>query len=444
MSPLRRTVRFRITAIATVAVAVVLSVTATALVLVQHRRLTANIDRGLRQTAGDLRTLLATASDPPAAFADRGPEDFAQLIAGGRVIAATPNLKGRGPLRSLPAGRTETIVTRHDLPHTDDAFRVLAQTVTTPDGPAVLIVGTSRDEVSDSVAALLASLAVALPAVVLLLAALVWWLSGRALAPVEEIRREVSAISSSELSRRVPVPESGDEIARLATTMNQMLGRLQSSLEREQRFVADASHELRTPLTRMRTEIEVTAQGRERETLESVRAEVVEMQSLVDDLLYLARAGAQAEHVGTATVDLDDIVLREADRVRREGRLHIDVSGVDAVAVTGHAGRLARAVRNLVVNAERYARTSIRLSLQEADGHAVFTIADDGPGVPAAMQERVFERFGRADDARSTGTGGVGLGLSIVRDIVAAHGGTVQADPDRAGGSFTVRLPLNR
>ncbi|MGH2830839.1 MAG: sensor histidine kinase [Actinomycetota bacterium] len=439
---LRGTVRFRITAIAALAVAVVLGVTATALVLAQSRQLTANLDRTLRQTADDLETLLANASDPPGALADRGPEGFVQIVVAGRVVAATPNLRGRDPLDRILRTSDGAIVTTADLPHDDDTFRVLTRVIRTPDGRAMLYVGASHDEVTDGVAALISSLAFAVPAVALLLAGLVWWLTGRALAPVEAIRREVTEIGAGALDRRVPVPDSGDEIARLARTMNQMLDRVQESIEREQRFVADASHELRTPLTRMRAEVEVAKPGEEPATLDSVRNEIVEMQALIDDLLYLARAGAGVTRSDPAPLDLDDLVMREAQRVKAAGRVAVDTSEVSAVLVDGQAGELSRAIRNVMENAERYAATTITLTLREHDGFAELAIADNGPGIPTAARTRIFERFGRPDESRAAETGGAGLGLSIARDIVTGHGGSIEIGPSTQGARFTIRLPL--
>jgi signal transduction histidine kinase len=247
----------------------------------------------------------------------------------------------------------------------------------------------------------------------------------------------------------VPEPAGDDEIARLAHTMNEMLGRLEDAIARQQRFVADASHELRSPLTRIRTELEVDLAGSDsadlRATHESMLEEVVSLQQLVDDLLHLARADAAAGRERTEPVDLDDLVLREARRVRATGRVEADISGVTAAEVVGDPKQLTRAIRNLVDNAERHAAGRMKLTLAEVDGATLLTVSDDGPGIPAGEHERVFERFGRLDEARTRGTGGTGLGLAITREIIERHGGTITVDSsDRNGARFIVRFPKRR
>jgi signal transduction histidine kinase len=284
---------------------------------------------------------------------------------------------------------------------------------------------------------------------VALLGVVVWWLVGRTLRPVEAIRSEVAEIGATELHRRVPEPATGDEIARLATTMNAMLARLEDATRQQQRFVADASHELRSPLTRIRTEAEVALAGVDRAgrdgvdveaTLASVLEDTAELQHLVDDLLHLARADAGAAAVQRRPLDLDDVVMREVDRLRAGGH-RIDPSAVSGAHVVGDAPLLARAVRNLLDNAVRHARQSVRVELGERDGVAVLVVRDDGPGIPADDRERVFERFTRLDDARTRDGGGIGLGLSITREIVEAHGGTIRIADDGPGATFVVELP---
>jgi signal transduction histidine kinase len=285
--------------------------------------------------------------------------------------------------------------------------------------------------------------------VVAVLTLLVWWLAGRLLAPVEALRSEVAAIGGTDLHRRVRQPPGDDEIGRLARTMNQMLGRLDDAVGRQQRFVADASHELRGPLTRIRTELEVDLANpgpvdRLGDTHRSVLAEVTGLQRLVDDLLQLARADAGVASDRREPVDLDDLVLREARRVRASGRVALDGTGVSAAQVIGDPDQLTRAIRNLVDNAERHAASRVALALAEVDGVAVLTIGNDGPGIPEDQRERIFERFGRLDDARDRGTGGAGLGLAITREIVERHGGTITAEPGEEGARFVVRIPAAR
>ncbi len=438
-------IRFRITTLATAAVTVVLIVGGVALIVVHRTTLTSNIDAALVQRTDDIVALMEISVLPPEVLAGSKTEGFAQWVdEDGVVVASTPNLSGAPPLPfGLDPGRQETIQNVDGLELDDDTFRVLTRRI---EG-GLLHVGTTYDVVSESNSALSAILAVTIPILVAVLALVVWWLVGRTLRPVEEIRAEVSEIGWTELHRRVPQPESDDEIARLAGTMNEMLERIEVSIGRQQRFVADASHELRNPLTRMRLELEVTLAGvddpEERKVLSSTLDEVVALQFLVIDLLFLARADAGQDNMPYVNVDLDDLVVREARRIQSHGRVDLDISRVSAALVLGDSAQLTRALRNLLDNAERYAASRISVSLEELDGQAVLTITDDGSGISAQDADRAFERFGRLDEARSSSTGGTGLGLAIAREIVERHRGSILLTRiDEPGASFEVRLPL--
>lgn len=444
----RSSVRFRITAVAVLAVAAVLILASVGLVAIQQRQLTAGVDAGLVQRADDLTSLMATAPSVPDVMARSQQEGFVQVVeASGSVVASTPNLEGEPPLPiAYAAGQPDKVASVTGLGFDPDVFRVLSRTVTVGSQTLVLHVGTSFDLVERSFAILTVALGVTVPVVVVLVGALVWWLVGRTLEPVEAIRSEVAEIGSTDLHRRVPVPAHHDEVSRLAETMNQMLARVEAAVERQRRFVADASHELRSPLTRMRAELEVSmapVEGEERALLESLREEVVGLQHLVEDLLHLARADAGHLAPPAEPVDLDDIVLAEADALSRDGGIAVDMSGVSGAQVLGDAHQLTRAVRNLCENARAHARGEVTFSLAELDGTAVLTVADDGPGVPSDKAEAIFERFARLDASRSQETGGAGLGLAITRDIVERHGGTIGIDPDHGDGAcFVVTLPL--
>ena len=215
---------------------------------------------------------------------------------------------------------------------------------------------------------------------------------------------------------------------------------------RQQRFVGDASHELRSPLARLRAEIEVdlaTLEGDEAARLESLRDEVVALQRLVEDLLVLTRLDADRLPVRIQPVDLDDLVLKVGRRVKADGRVDVDMSGVSGAHVAGDPHQLERAITNLSDNAERHASHQVTFTLMEDGGKAVLTIGDDGPGIPGEYADRIFERFVRVDAARSQSTGGSGLGLAITKEIIERHGGTVELDrtPD-SGARFVVMLPL--
>lgn len=442
-------IRLRITALAAISVAVVLLLASVGLVAIHRRQLTANVDVALTQRAQDLTAIVGAADTVPIELPATEQETFAQVIdLVGEVIGYSPNLRAAPPLPiDYQPGTPAEIRTVSGLAVDDDVFRVFSITTQTPDGPVVLYVGATLDDVTESTGVLIGTLSVVIPAVAVLLGALVWWLVGRTLGPVEDIRSEVAEIGASDLHRRVPLPKAMDEIGRLATTMNTMLGRLENSVQRQQRFVGDASHELRSPLARMRSEIEVELAldpgEPERGRLESLLEEVVGLQRLVEDLLLLARLDADRLPDRVQPVDLDDLVMNEGRRLQAEGRVTIDMSGVSGAQVNGNPLQLARAIRNLSDNAARHASSAVTFTLAEHNGNAVFTVDDDGSGIPPAHTDLIFERFVRVDDARGQSTGGSGLGLAITREIVERHGGLVELDKSHGPGArFVVTLPL--
>ena len=431
------------------AVLVVLVGAGLGIVVAQERLLTENLDESLEQGAINIETAVV-AGHIPTVLGGFGDDDaFAQVVDGqGEVIAATPNVAGRDPLLAAEAtGDPGSVRTVGGLPIDDGAFRVISRRVDSPAGPAIVHVGATLDDVRESTEALVASLTVAIPAVLVLLAGLVWILVGRTLRPVEAIRAEVAAVTGSDLHRRVPEPDSGDEVARLARTMNAMLDRVEGAARRQQQFVADASHELRSPLTRIRSELEVDLAHPDgadpAATHRSVLEEATGLQRLVEDLLHLARGDAGATVLRRQPVDLDDVVLRAASVIRADGRLHVDTAGVAGVQVVGDAGQLGRALANLADNAARHAAGRVTFTLAERDEVAVVTVADDGEGIPADQQARIFERFTRLDRARQGATGGTGLGLAIARDVIVRHGGSIIVDREhRPGARFVITLPV--
>jgi signal transduction histidine kinase len=302
--------------------------------------------------------------------------------------------------------------------------------------------------VEPSVRTLRTTLWWAVPTFVLLVGALAWYLTGRALRPVEVIRSEVTAITHSSLDRRVSEPRAKDEVGRLARTMNEMLDRLEDASVRQQRFVSDASHELRSPVSAIRTAGEVALAHPERadwhEVVRRMLAEDARMEQLVADLLTLART-AEATPVPDQVVDLDEVVMRETTVPARPDVV-VSRDRVSAGRVRGSEEQLTRVVRNLFDNAVRHAAERVRLTLHPTeDGAVELVVEDDGPGVPAADRERVFERFTRLDEGRARDAGGLGLGLAMVRSITEWHGGTAlvtdAVDDDYPGARVVVRLP---
>lgn len=428
--------RFRVTALAALAVLAVLTAVGVGVTLTHRSVLTDSLDESLGDQAEAVAGRLRTGQ--PVEQRDLPSDDvLVQVVdGGGAVLAESPGFDGDRPWTETP---DTTTVRDGELPDGGPA-RVLA----TPVGGATVYVAGTLEDVDESVGVLRTSLLAAVPVSTAALAGLVWWLVGRVLRPVDAIRAEVDRISASRLDRRVPEPPTADEIARLAHTMNAMLDRLAGSAERQRRFVADAAHELRSPLARIRTVLEVDrahpASADLTATHASVLDQTVALQRLVDDLLLLARADSGALPRGSAgPVDLDDVVRAV---LRDRGDPRVDARGVAPVQVSGDAEQLARAVRNLVDNAVRHAEERIVVELTSSADGAELTVSDDGPGISAEDAERVFERFTRLDDARTAADGGAGLGLAIARDIAERHGGTITvATGSSDGAGLVLRLP---
>ncbi|MEU7524242.1 HAMP domain-containing sensor histidine kinase [Saccharothrix sp. NPDC042600] len=267
--------------------------------------------------------------------------------------------------------------------------------------------------------------------------------TGRVLRPVEAIRRSMADITEQDLTCRVPTPRADNEIARLATTVNATLDRLETAVEENRRFVADASHELRSPITALRAELEIASahpgQADWPAVVDAALADTQRLQTLATDLLLLARLD-HAPSAVTATVDLTDVIRDHTAHRRTRHTLAVAVPD-RPVLVRGSKALLDRLLGNLLDNAERHATTTITVNLTTGTDQAVLDVADDGPGIPPEDRERVFDRFTRLDDARTRATGGTGLGLPIARRIATTHNGTLHAT-DHHGARFTVTLPL--
>jgi signal transduction histidine kinase len=340
---------------------------------------------------------------------------------------------------SLASGESATVTTRVE----DDEYMAVALGVNGDD--RTVIAGHTLESVEEATEVLRRLLVLGLPLLLALVAVTTWLVVGRALAPVDAIRREVDSITSAELHRRVPAPAGTDEIARLAGTMNQMLDRLEEGQARQRRFTADASHELRSPVASIRQHAEVARAHPDSTTVprlaEVVHAENLRVERLVDDLLLLARADERTLELSRRPVDLDDLVFDEARRLRDATELSVDTSAVSAGRVRGDPPALRAVLRNLGDNAARHARSRVAFALGERDGSVVLDVDDDGPGVAAGDRDRIFQRFVRLDDARTRDSGGSGLGLAIVAELVAAHLGSVAVDDSPLGGArFEVRL----
>ncbi|EFE77650.1 ATP-binding protein [Streptomyces filamentosus] len=323
-------------------------------------------------------------------------------------------------------------------------YRFAAVEATTPDGVTLTVyAGAPLAAEQEAVNTVRGAMLTGLPLLLVVVAGVTWLVTRRALRPVEGIRREMAAITASEdLARRVPEPDSRDEIAALARTTNETLTVLEASVERQRRFVADASHELRSPIASLRTQLEVAEAHPELLDLPGAVADTVRLQVLAADLLLLARLDA-GEKPGGGTVELGALVREEvSQRTGDRIAVAVEVPEGGAFEVNGSRGQLSRVIGNLLDNAQRHADGSVAVSVA-ADGRGVrVEVRDDGAGVPEDERERIFERFVRLDDARSRDDGGAGLGLAIARDVAARHGGTLTVHRAAEGGAaFRLWLP---
>jgi signal transduction histidine kinase len=425
-----RSLRARTTIGATLIVALVLVLGAIAFFQVLSASVHGASERAAETRAEEIADRIEDAS--PRVLDDLD-DDIAQLVdSAGAVIATSEEAEGvRLPVSDSP--QTMSI--------DGESMLVVSKEV---DDERTLLLGVSIEDDTETLGTVATLLVIAVPLVIALVGITTWLVVGRALRPVTRIRQEVDGITAERLHQRVPVPDSGDEIADLATTMNGMLDRLDTSAQAQRRFVSDASHELRSPLATIRQHAEL-AQSHPEVTSVSELAGIVHdeglrLQGLVDALLLLTRLDEGAGRM-LEPVDLDDLALAEATRLRQAGH-DVDGSGIGAARVMGDPRLLGQLVRNLADNAARHATAKIALTVTQHDGRAVLCVADDGAGIAPADRERVFERFVRLDEARAREAGGSGLGLAIAHGIATSSSGTISIDESRWGGArFVVVLP---
>lgn len=362
----------------------------------------------------------------------------------GQVVRRSQSTSER-PL--IPLQESTFADSRVGVPSTsDDDIRVASEAVSGGKGQYTVLVGGGIEPIESMVSTVATMLAVTAPVVAVVAAVATYLLVRRSLRSVDAIRSRVTQISASDLGERVPVPNRADEISALAVTMNEMLTRIEAGHSAQRRFVGDASHELRSPLATVISALEIAESHPEMldKTLlqTALLPEAHRMQSLVEDLLLLARADEHGLPMRRTEIDLDDLAGAEVARLKRETSLKISAQ-LAAVKVSGDALGVARVLRNLADNAARHAGAEVSIVVRAQGGSAYLHVCDDGPGIPAAERDRVFERFVRLDTDRSRHGGGSGLGLAIVAEIVAAHEGTVGIGDHAGGGTvMTVQLPL--
>jgi heavy metal sensor kinase len=313
---------------------------------------------------------------------------------------------------------------------------------------AIIQVAQSLDPVNDTLHQLLAALLLSVPLLVLMAGAGGYWLAARALAPIDAITHTARRISAEDLHARLGLPPNDDEVGRLAATFDEMLDRLDGAFRRERQFTADASHELRTPLAAMQAILSVTRERRRspeeyEQVLDDLGTQAGRLRGLVEDLLRLARTDVRRESAH-GPVDLSTLVGDVAETMRQlaeDKGLALHVQVVPHLTVSGNYDDLIRLLFNLLDNAIKYtARGVITVSLAPADTMVELTVRDTGDGIAPEHLPHIFERFYRADTARTAG--GNGLGLAIAQEIAQAHGGLVTvASVVGAGTTLTVRLP---
>ena len=444
--------RSALAAVVVVAVGLVLA-SATFLGLLQ-RELTATVQASGTARATEVVDQLRSQGVAGLSASLKGTTRGGQIVqvvdAAGEVVAASTDRAAADDHDRCPARRRQD-ARRPGQPalallDDDDPYLLVVSGVRVGGQDYRVVVASPIGAQQESVRTALSLLVIGIPLLLVLVGLATWLLVGRALGPVERIRRRVSQIGGSRVEERIPVPTSGDEIARLASTMNEMLERLDQAQRAQRRFVADSSHELRSPLATLVASMELATADPTPDTWRDLSpvmtAEVARMSRLVEDLLLLAKVDEHSMRLQVEDVDLDDLVELETRRLRTFPSLTV-VPRVEPVRIAGDRIRLGQAVANLADNAARHARSTVCLSLCTIGEEASIVVEDDGPGVPAAQRDRVFERFVRLDESRGRASGGSGLGLSIVREIVAAHGGTVRmTDAVPAGCRVEIRLPV--
>jgi signal transduction histidine kinase len=418
-----------------------------------HDSLVANANH---DALGVARSLAAT--DERAPLPNPIPMPVAAGVPRVQVLDASNTVVSGDPVSALSpplfvptqgdSGRVIAVNSPARLPEHRAAIAVLE--VQSPTGSVTVLVAQSLDP-ADAKARQAVELSAVLGALSLVVIGAVAWLAvGRTLRRVERLRTQAATITSTgDLGHRLPMT-GHDELSDLGTTLNDMLAELSKSAERQRRFVADAAHELRTPLAGLSASLQIAISHPDTTRDAGWLSELADghrrLARLVNDLLVLAALDGHApQH--RRDLDLAGVIIDATRRATLTG-VHLRVGPIDRAVVSGDETQLARIVTNLLDNALRHASSTVTVTLSTdtgtETGHAVMTVTDDGPGIPTADQERIWQRFVRLDQDRSRPTGGSGLGLALVNELTEAHHGTITlTSPDHGSGArFTVRLPL--
>jgi signal transduction histidine kinase len=445
----RRSLRARLTVTTTAGLALALLAAALLLRGALHASLTRSVDGTARQGAREVAAL-ADAHRLPDPVSVAGTLTVQVLNARGRIVDASPLADRLVPLlppsQAAANARTGRAVLMDGRPF-DIPYLVRVVAVPARDGE-VVIAAVDFDQVNDSVAVLTRGLLVGTPLLLLFLAGVTWLVVGSTLRPISALRRGAQIVTATGRPRELPVPEAQDEVHDLAVTLNDMLARLDTAQQRQRGLVSDTAHELRSPIASIRAQLEVALDHPEQQdwnaTASDVLTDVLRLARLAEDLLVLARLDERSTRSPAGRpVDLTALVTDEVHRLTG-ARVPVTASVMEACMVSGDAEGLRRLLRNLIENAQRYAKSRVDVGLRRDGGDALLMVSDDGPGIPAGDRERAFDRFVRLDDARARdedGSGGAGLGLAIVRATARAHGGSVCLDDAAPGLAVVVRLP---
>lgn len=435
----------RLLAMSVLAAALVLAVGGTVLLAVLKADLLGAVDDAAIDSAQSLGASIRKDAVPREILATEEVTTVAQVVRDGTVIASTMNAVGNPPILRIrqQVGKIEIIERRH-LPYEGDGpFRIAVLGTDSPSGPVTIYVAADAEDAYDVTKRAGEIGAAGALFIMTVLSVVLWFTIGSALAPVARIRERADDISKRGLHLRVPVPSTKDEIAALATTINSMLARIEAGVARQDAFVADAAHELRTPLATLRSRLDVALlqPSPQDDVLRDLLADVVRMGDLVEQMLFLARFDAGLVTLPDEPVDIDDLALRAVDEFDHPS-IRLSAHDISPAQVNGNLALLGQLIPNLLANASRFAASRIDLAVRVVGPTVVITVDDDGPGIPEADRQRVFDRFIRLDQSRGRGTGGTGLGLAIVAQIVSLHGGHVEATQSPAGGArICIELP---
>ena len=420
------------------------------------------VDEGLRDRAADLRELLERRwpaeqieRELAAGSSVRGEDDILQIAeTNGEWTYSSVSALHYG--LKMPTARERTDKFQFStMDSRGMPLRILNGQLSVADKTYDVQIAAPMDDFYDAINRFRFVLLFSVPMLLLVASVGGYWLSRKAVAPVGEIARAAQSISENELSKRLPVPRTGDELQNLSEILNELFGRLESAFKRVKQFTADASHELRTPVALMRTRTEVAlrkerSQADYRETIVRIHTELESTSALIENLMMLARADSGTQMLQLTSTSLNEVLSEIAEPARllaeKKCILYEQLLPEVPLRVNGNVASLRRLFLILIDNAVKYSPQEGHVSvvLVPSDGSAVTEIRDDGIGISSSDLPHIFERFYRADESRSRESGGTGLGLSIAKWIAEAHQGKISVTSSVGEGSvFRVQIPLS-